>query len=93
MSKAQLVKTLRALSQESRKFSIPSGSHSGILGNASIAEKKVKSRIILTLLFAIALTSSITLMVASFLPVYVDKSYKDINLTLTGLIIRQLYHY
>ena len=90
MSKNQLVRTFRTLSIESKNFTIPRTlSHHTVLTTHSKKEEKLKTRIILTLLFAIALTSSITLMVASFLPVFVDKTYDGaINLLMTGLIIR-----
>ncbi|CDW74258.1 permeases of the major facilitator superfamily [Stylonychia lemnae] len=91
MSKTQIVRTLRSLSMESRNFSmVRTSKDTAMLSNTSIKDQRRKTKIILTLLFAIALTSSITLMVASFLPVFVDGKYDGINLTLTGLIIRSL---
>ena len=49
--------------------------------------KESKRKMILTLLFTISLTASITLMVASFLPLFVDKKYEELSMTATGMII------
>ncbi len=88
---SKIVKNLRTLSIDSRHLSYTKDlrSMSALYQSNDPKEKNTKVRIIIILLFAIALTSSITLMVASFLPIYVDTQFPGaINLTLTGLIIR-----
>jgi hypothetical protein len=43
---------------------------------------------VIGILFGLALTQSIVLMVTSFLPIYVDENYHDITSTMVGVILR-----
>ena len=64
-------------------------SKSSLSTQLSPEERKVKRRIIIALLFAIALTQSTMLILTAFMPLYVNAHYKEeITTSLIGLIIR-----
>jgi len=69
---SKIVANLRTLSIDSRHLSYTKDlrAMSALYQSEKPKEKGTKIKVIVTLLFAIALTSSITLMVASFLPLY-----------------------
>jgi hypothetical protein len=51
-------------------------------------EKSIRRRIILSILFGIALAQSMMLMIVSFMPLYIKEHYDVLPTVLVGLIVR-----
>ena len=91
MSHNQIISQLRTVSVHSRHLSVLQSQYQLRLSGSypkKPTSKTEKRTLLLILLFTIALTSSVILMVASFLPLFIERNYNAISMTETGLIIR-----